>query len=61
MILAEIKEAADRMQEATFVHENRLSNMEAHRLARFSVSTGFGRQVWLLHPPDGLCIQNNVL
>jgi ribonuclease HI len=61
MILAEIKEAADRMQEATYVHENRLSNMEAHRLARFSVSNGFGRQVWLLQPPDGLCIQNNVL
>jgi hypothetical protein len=39
-----------------FKHENRASNGEAHRLARSAASSNSGRQVWLVAPPDGLCI-----
>jgi hypothetical protein len=48
------------MSKASFSHENRASNSEAHRLARFSVSGGVGRQVWLMQPPDSLYIKNNI-
>jgi hypothetical protein len=61
MILDEVKNDASLFAEASFRHENRASNGEAHRLARFAVSSSLGRQVWLLQPPDGLCILNNVL
>jgi hypothetical protein len=59
--IREIKEAAKFFAVATFRHENRASNSEAHRLARFAASAEFGRQVWLVGPPDGLCILDNVL
>ena len=49
-VLEEVKADASRLQEASFRHENRESNSEAHRLARFSVSSSVGRQVWLLQP-----------
>ena len=61
MVIDEVKEAVSVFANLVFVHENRLSNAEAHRLARFSSSASFGRQVWLLRPPDGLCIRDNVL
>jgi ribonuclease HI len=55
-VLHEIKETSTLFERVLFRHENRASNTEAHRLAR-SVTTGnVGRQVWLLEPPDGLCI-----
>jgi hypothetical protein len=60
-VIREIKEAAKSFAEATFRHENRASNSEAHRLARFAASAKVGRQVWMIGPPDGLCILDNVL
>jgi ribonuclease HI len=55
-VLHEIKETSTLFERVLFRHENRASNTEAHRLAR-SVTTGnVGRQVWLLQPPYGLCI-----
>ena len=34
------------------VHEFRSSNFEAHNLARYALSLGFGRHVWLGQPGD---------
>jgi hypothetical protein len=59
MVLDEVKEDARLLSEASFRHEDRASNGEAHCLARFAVSSSVGRQVWLIQPPDGLCILNN--
>jgi ribonuclease HI len=55
-VIREIKEAAKSFAEATFRHENRASNSEAHRLAHFAASAEVGRQVWLIGTPDGICI-----
>jgi hypothetical protein len=61
MVPEEIKETSKLFELVKFKHENRASNDEAHRLARSSASSNLGRQVWLVLPPDGLCIQNIVL
>ena len=61
MILEEIRATGRSFTEATFRHENRASNSEAHRLARSAVSSSVGRQVWLLQPPDGLCIPMTII
>ena len=61
MITKEIKETAALFATVSFKHEGRGSNGEAHRLARSSVSLATGRQLWLLQPPDGLCIPVNIL
>ena len=60
-VLEEIKADARSLAVASFKHENRASNSEAHRLARFAISSSIGRQVWLFQPRDGLCIQNLVI
>ena len=36
----------------TFGHEGRLSNMEAHCLAKHPLHLGEGRRLWLLQPFD---------
>ena len=41
---------------AEFVHEGRASNVDAHNLATSSVYRELGRMVWLLSPPEGVCI-----
>jgi ribonuclease HI len=61
MVLEEIKETASQFAVASLRHENRVSNSEAHRLARFATSSSVGRQLWLVQPPDGLCIPNDVI
>ena len=61
VVLEEVKADASRLVEFSFKHENRASNSEAHRLARYAVTGSVGRQVWLLQPPDGLCIPFQVL
>jgi hypothetical protein len=61
MVIREIKEATKSFARASFRHENRASNSEAHRLACFVASAKFGCQVWLIGLPDGLCILDNVL
>ena len=43
MVLEEIKTDARILAAATFRHENRASNSEAHRLARFAVFSSIGR------------------
>jgi ribonuclease HI len=50
-IVREITETA----EADFVDERRSSNKDAHNLAH-SVLFDHGRHVWLLAPPNGVCI-----
>jgi hypothetical protein len=45
----------------SFRHENRASNSKAHRLAHSATASNVGRQVWLLEPPDGLCINDIVM
>ena len=35
-----------------FSHEFRSSNVEAHNVAKFALSLGGGRHVWLGHPGD---------
>jgi hypothetical protein len=47
--------------EITSRHENRASNCEVHRLSWLATSFSVGRQVWLLQPPNGLCIPNNII
>jgi ribonuclease HI len=56
MITTEIKKTASSFVVSIFRHESRSSNGEAHQLARSNVSQGIGRRLWLLNPPDGLCI-----
>jgi hypothetical protein len=56
MILDEIKETSRMFELVKFRHENRLSNGEAHRLARSAASSSLGCQVWLMEPLGGLCI-----
>jgi ribonuclease HI len=55
-IVREITETAKDFEEADFVHERRSSNKDAHNLARSSVLFDHGRHVWLLAPPNGVCI-----
>jgi hypothetical protein len=55
-IVREITETARDFEEAVFVHERRSSNKDAHNLARSSVLFDHGRHVWLLAPPNGVCI-----
>jgi hypothetical protein len=56
MITSEINLTAQIFQSVTFRHEKRVSNGEAHRLARSSVNQEVGRRLWLLDPPENLCI-----
>ena len=43
-----------------FVHERRMSNREAHGLARSSAYREYGRHVWLVSP-DFYCIPANII
>jgi hypothetical protein len=60
-VLHEIKETSTLFERVSFRHENRASNSEAHRLAHSATANNVGCQVWLLDPPDGLCINNFVM
>jgi hypothetical protein len=51
-VTREIKSRASDFAEVSFVHERRSSNVEAHSLARSSISRDAGRHVWLVHTPD---------
>jgi hypothetical protein len=64
MVIHEVKASPSILEQSFFRHENMSSNSEAHRLARSAVSAvsfSVGRQVWLLQPPDGLCIPYNII
>ncbi|TVT97004.1 hypothetical protein EJB05_57772, partial [Eragrostis curvula] len=62
-IIKEIKARAASFLVTDFVHEGRLSNGDAHTLARGSLFEVEGRHLWLLSPPcppDGVCNSYNV-
>jgi hypothetical protein len=61
MIIKEIKGTAELFEDASFRHEDRSSNGEAHRLARSLVDRDVGRRVWLINPPDGFFIPLNIV
>jgi hypothetical protein len=54
-IVKEVKARTGDFQTVQFVHEGRLSNGDAHRLARGSISRDIGRHVWFQIPPEGVC------
>jgi len=58
-IVREIRSGGQLFEFAEFVHENRRTNGDAHRLARSSLYNSTGRHVWFLSPPDGVC--NSIL
>jgi ribonuclease HI len=60
-VLHEIKSRSLDFAEASFVHERRASNTEAHGLARSSVSRDAGRHLWLGQTPDEICIPINII
>ena len=60
-IIQEIKIGAEEIGVITFVHENRSSNKEPHDLARLVSSLPVGRHIWLVNPPVGVCIPNNLV
>jgi hypothetical protein len=55
-IVREIAESRRDFQDLVFKHERRVSNKEAHCLARSVIVDAPGRLVWLITPPEGLCI-----
>jgi hypothetical protein len=55
-IVQEIVDSKNEVEQVAFRHEQRTHNKKAHNLARSVVLDGFGRQVWLIEPPQGLCI-----
>ena len=54
-IVQEIKASPSAFESFDFVHKGRVSNVDAHCLARSCVNCELGRQVWLLSPPEGVC------
>jgi hypothetical protein len=46
-IISEIKNRSLQFQECNFSYESRVSNFEAHNLARTMLSHGVGRHIWL--------------
>ena len=54
-IVREIKAGLASFTDALLVHEGRISNGDAHRLAKISIYESLGRHVWFLAPPDGVC------
>ena len=57
----EILELSKYFSACNFVHENRSSNFEAHNLAKFALSLGFGRHVWLGQPGDLRFLPVNIM
>lgn len=60
MILQEINERKKKLQSCEIVHEEHTSNGEALRLARMATTLDIGRNMWLIDPPDHLCIPLNI-
>ena len=56
-LVREIKETIGEFQTFEFGHEGRTTNVDAHNLARSSISLDIGRHVWFLDPPVGVCKQ----
>jgi hypothetical protein len=60
-IVMELKARATEFQEVQFVLEGRSSNGDAHGLARGSVSRDLGRHVWFQTPPEGVCMNYDII
>ena len=54
-IIKEIREDVAAFHEMDFVHERREANHTAHVLARSTLCSSIGRQVWFFDPPEGVC------
>ena len=54
-IVKEIKAREKSFRFVDFVHEPRISNVDAHNLARSSIFLDVGRHVWFGDPPEGVC------
>jgi hypothetical protein len=57
-VVREIIARAREFQVCSFSHEYRSSNAEAHNLAKYALSLGFGRHVWLGQPGDLVFVGN---
>jgi ribonuclease HI len=57
-VLEEVKEDARLFSRASFRHENRASDSDAHRFARFSISSEVGCQVLLIQPLWSLYVES---
>jgi predicted transposase YbfD/YdcC len=60
-VILEIKARSREFESVVLVHENRKNNKEAHTLARSSLYNEVGRHVWLVAPPEGVCIPHNIM
>ena len=61
MILRDIQQRRSDFQETMYGHEQREANGEAHIIARMATTLASGRHVWLIDPPDHLCIPMNLI
>ena len=56
-IIEDIKEKMKDFEICLFDHERREKNWESHSLARASVTFNLGRHLWLMSPPEFVCIE----
>lgn len=56
-LCVKIEDTAGNFQALVFSHEVRMTNIDAHNLARSCISLDLGRHVWFLNPPEGVCKQ----
>lgn len=54
-VIREINATSSGFESCVFVFESRMSNGDAHELARSSIYKDVGRYVWLITPPEGVC------
>ncbi|XP_073362870.1 uncharacterized protein [Aegilops tauschii subsp. strangulata] len=57
--IKEVNETARDFDQCTFIFEGRLTNIEAHSLAKNAFRLDYGRHLWLINPPDIHCIPMN--
>jgi hypothetical protein len=61
-VIREIRARADSLGEVQFIHKRRISaNVDAHTLARGSIYSDLGRNVWFISPLDGVCMKYDVI
>ena len=59
-IADEIRAWGRAFEHIQFNHEGRRTNVDAHNIARHSLSLDIGRHVWLVDPPIGICIPTHL-
>jgi hypothetical protein len=59
-IIKEIIARASNFSSCIFSHEYRISNVEAHNLAKYTLSLGFARHVWLGQTRDLVFVPTNI-